>query len=51
MFFHLYRAIYRNVCDYGFKKPYEENEAVKRILRLTMASAYLPKNQVSDAIS
>ena len=49
--FHFTQAIYRNVCEYGFKEPYEENEALKRIIRLLMASAYLPENQVCDAIS
>ena len=50
-FFHFTQAIYRNVCDCGLKRPYEENEGVKRIIRLLMASAYLPENQVCDAIS
>ena len=50
-FFHFTQAIYRNVCGSGLKRPYEENEAVKRIIRLLMASAHLPENQVCDAIS
>ena len=50
-FFHFTEAIYRNVCENQLERPYEENEAVKRIIRLLMASAYLPGNHVCDATS
>ena len=51
MFIYFTQAIYRNVCECGLKKPYEENEAVKRIIRLLLAPAYLPENHVCEAIS
>ena len=50
-FFHFTQAMNRKVREYGLKRLYVENEAVKGISELLMASAYLPENQVSDAIS
>ena len=49
--FHFAESLYLHLAEYGLKRPHQDNPAVRRVVRHSMASAFIPENEVCSSIS
>ena len=46
MLFHFTQSIFRHLTELGSKRSYSKDPGLKKMVRMLMASAYLPEEQI-----